>query len=204
MGLGPGGVLAPLEVRLRDGAVVDPEDPLHDVREVGRDGEGAGPSAVRPAVVLVVLDRRPERLRERRRRPRQEDAPAGRAGLDHDQPVGAGERFDPGEVGGVGPVRRGVLLPRQVVAVGRQGGRVEAARRVALEGGPRADPHGDLEPLVGGRGADRPRPAEGGPVATPDGLPALTRRHGQSLLSRSPTWSSRRAGREAAGGTLTR
>jgi len=68
MRLHTGRRLLSLEVRLRRGAIVDPEDPFDDIRQLGRHGERARPTTIRAAVVLLLLDRGSERGLESRRR----------------------------------------------------------------------------------------------------------------------------------------
>jgi hypothetical protein len=118
-----------LEVRFRDRSVVDSEDTLHDGLQFGRYGQDPGAAPVGATIVLILVDSCSERFGKAASGSRQEHTASSGRTLDDDQAVVFRECLDLRNIGGVGAIVRGVLLPRKVIACFGSLVCVEAARR---------------------------------------------------------------------------
>jgi hypothetical protein len=84
VGLDSGRSLAPLEVRFRNGPVIDSEDALDDVGQFGWHRQRTGPAALAATLMFVLFDGCTKRRGEIGSRAREEHAAPGWACLDDD------------------------------------------------------------------------------------------------------------------------
>ena len=137
-------------VRPRRGPVVQTKDALDNAGEVSRDVDRPLASAKSTAVGMAILGQLDaERSAHRGHSAAQDHAVPSGADFDQAEAVRPGERFNFGDIGGIGAVTLGVRLAGEMVARFGRSARQQAELRGQVLVRAPAHTYGDFEALVG-------------------------------------------------------